>query len=69
MNDTTVTERKTDKPTRTSEFISVLTQILLYSGIAIGAVVLLVLLYQAVKYLFVVALLFIAWLGPVRWRG
>lgn len=69
MNNSTITETKANKPTCISKFISILAQILLYAGIALGAIVLLVILYQAVKYLFVVALLFIAWIGPVRWRG
>ena len=68
MNNATVTEIKADKATKKEKFISVLAKILVYIGIAIGGIVLLIALYQIVQYLFVGALLFIAWSGPVRWR-
>ena len=68
MNNVTVTEKQADKAAKKGKVISALTKILLYAGIAVGGIVLLVALYQIVQYLFVGALLLIAWLGPGKWR-
>ena len=71
MNTATVTERKIDKSARKEKILNVLKNILIWTGIVIGGAVLLVALYQILKFLFVGAILLIAWLGPVfprRWR-
>ena len=68
---TTATERKISKSARKDKILNVLKNILIWTGIIIGGAVLLVALYQILKFLFVGAILLIAWLGPVfprRWR-
>lgn len=68
---TTATERKINKSARKEKILNVLKNILIWTGIIIGGAVLLVALYQILKFLFVGAILLIAWLGPVfprRWR-
>ena len=68
---TTASERKTNNTARKEKFLKVLKNILIWTGVIIGGAVLLVVLYQILKFLFVGAILLIAWLGPVfprRWR-
>lgn len=68
---TTATERKINKSARKEKILNVLKNILIWTGIIIGGAVLLVALYQILEFLFVGAILLIAWLGPVfprRWR-
>ena len=66
MNTATVNERKISKSARKEKFLKVLKNILIWTGAIIGGAVLLVALYQILKFLFVGALLFIAWLCPKR---
>ena len=66
MNTATVNERKVNKSARKEKILNVLKNILIWTGIIIGGAVLLVALYQILKFLFVAALLFIAWLCPKR---
>ena len=68
---TTASERKITNTARKEKFLKVLKNILIWTGVIIGGAVLLVALYQILKFLFVGAILLIAWLGPVfprRWR-
>ena len=66
MNTATVNERKVNKSARTEKILDVCKKVLIWTGIIIGGAVLLVALYQILKFLFVGALLFIAWLCPKR---
>ena len=68
MNTVTTMENTSNQSARKKKFITTLSKILLFTGIAIGGAVLLVALYQIIQYLFVAALLFIAWLCPRRGR-
>ena len=68
---TIASERKANNTARKEKFLKVLKNILIWTGVIIGGAVLLVALYQILKFLFVGAILLIAWLGPVfprRWR-
>lgn len=70
MNAATVTERKTHNAARKTKIINTVKKVLLYTTIAVVGIFALVALYQIVKFLFVAAILLIAWLGPVgprRW--
>lgn len=64
MNTATVTERKNNNAARKAKIINIVKKVLLYTGIAIGGIFLLVALYQILQFLFVGAILLIAWLGP-----
>ena len=68
MNTATVTERKSNNTARKEKIINAIKKILLYTVVAVIGVFALVALYQIVKFLFVAAILLIAWLGPVRPR-
>ena len=71
MNAINTNERKTDNSIRKSKFGSTLKKVLLYTVAAVAVVVVLAVLYQILEFLFVGAILLIAWLGPVfprRWR-
>ena len=68
MNIATATERKNNTTARKEKIINVIKKVLLYTVIAVVGVFALVALYQIVKFLFVAAILLIAWLGPVRPR-
>ena len=68
---TTASERKITNTARKEKILKVLKNILIWTSVIIGGAVLLVVLYQILKFLFVGAILLIAWLGPVfprRWR-
>ena len=70
MTTATVNERKNNNAARKAKIINIVKKVLLYTIIAIVGVFALVALYQIVKFLFVAAILLIAWLGPVgprRW--
>ena len=68
MSNATATEVNT-KSTRKENFINIVSKILLYTVAIVGGIFLLVAIYQIVKFLFVAAILLIAWLGPTRrWR-
>lgn len=68
MNAINTQEGKTNK-VKTKKVFNVLKKILLYSGMIVGSIVALVVLYKVLEFLFVAAILFIAWIGvPRRWR-
>ena len=57
------------KKVRVRKVLDVLKKILMYTGITIGALVALVVIYKVLEFLLVAAILFIAWIGvPRRWR-
>ena len=57
------------KNVRAKKALDVLKKILMYTGIIIGALVALVVIYKVLEFLLVAAILFIAWIGvPRRWR-
>ena len=62
-------EREKTKNVKARKFLDVLKKILIYTGIIIGALVAVVVVYKVLEFLFVAAILFIAWIGvPRRWR-
>ena len=68
---TTATERKTNKSARKEKILNICKKVLIWTGIIVGGAILLGVLYQILKFLFVGAISLIAWLGPVfprRWR-
>ena len=71
MSPMTANEKKTNNVVCKEKFLKTLKNILIWSVGIIGGAVLLVALYQILQFLFVGAILLIAWLGPVfprRWR-
>lgn len=56
------------KPTEKFKLLDTTLKVFKWAGIIIGAAIVLVVLYQILKYLFVGALLFIAWLCPKGWK-
>ena len=62
----TVTAKKRNSRKRRIEFTETMKSILQYTAVAIGGLILLMALYQIFQYLFVAAVLFIAWLFPKR---
>ena len=68
MNAINTQEEKAGK-VKAKKVLNILKNILLYTGIIIGALVALVVVYKVLEFLFVAVLLFIAWIGvPRRWR-
>lgn len=68
MNAINTQEEKAGK-VKAKKVLNILKNILLYTGIIIGALVALVVIYKVLEFLFVAVLLFIAWIGvPRRWR-
>lgn len=70
MNAINTNERKADNSIRKSKFWSTLKKVLLYTLGAVAVVVGLAVLYQILEFLFVAAILLVAWIGivPRRWR-
>ena len=70
MNAINTNERKVDNSIRKNKFWSVLKKVLLYTLATIAVVLALVVLYKILEFLFVAAILLIAWVGivPRRWR-
>ena len=66
MNIITNNERKTVKSEKLKKALNIIKKALIYTAIAIAVVLVLCLLYKVLQYLFVGALLFIAWLCPFR---
>lgn len=60
-------ERKADKSILKSKFCSNLKKVLLYTVSAVAVVLILAVLYQILEFLFVGAILFLAWICPKRW--
>ena len=52
---------------KTKKLLNALKKGLLYLGAIIGGLLLLVCLYKVLEFLFVAAILFIAWICPKRW--
>ena len=67
MNAINTNEKKTDNSIRKSKFWSTLKKVLLYTLAAVAVVVILAVLYQILEFLFVGAILFLAWICPKRW--
>ena len=63
-------EIRADNSVRKNKFWSVLKKVLLYTIATIAVVLALVVLYKILEFLFVAAILLIAWIGviPRRWR-
>ena len=63
-------EIRADNSVRKNKFWSILKKVLLYTLAAIAVVLALVVLYKILEFLFVAAILLIAWIGvvPRRWR-
>ena len=61
---------RADNSVRKNKFWSILKKVLLYTLAAIAVVLALVVLYKILEFLFVAAILLIAWIGvvPRRWR-
>lgn len=71
MNVADTSKVKTSEITIKEKILETLKKFLIYTGATIGVIVLLVIAYQILEFLFVGAILLIAWLGPVfprRWR-
>ena len=70
MNAINTNEGKADNSKSKNKFWSVLKKVLLYTLATIGVVLALVVLYKILEFLFVAAILLIAWVGivPRRWR-
>ena len=71
MDVSNTTEAQTNRTLSKDKVISTIKKILLYTVGIIGGLFLLGVLYQILEFLFVGAILLIAWLGPVfprRWR-
>ena len=70
MNAINTNERKADNSKSKNKFWSVLKKVLLYTLATIAVVLALVVLYKILEFLFVAAILLIAWVGivPRRWR-
>ncbi len=66
MNAININERKADKSILKSKFCSTLKKVLLYTVAAVAVVLILAVLYQILEFLFVGAILFLAWLCPKR---
>lgn len=58
---------KTKKEINTEKILGTLKKILIYTAATVGGIILLGILYQILEFLFVGAILLIAWLGPRRW--
>ena len=67
MNAINTNERKTDNSIRKSKFLNTLKKVLLYTVAAVAVVLVLAVLYQILEFLFVGAILFLAWICPKRW--
>ena len=67
MNAINTNERKADNSIRKSKFWSTLKKVLLYTVAAVAVVLILAVLYQILEFLFVGAVLFLAWICPKRW--
>ena len=67
MNAINTNEGKADNAIRKNKFWSTLKKVLLYTVAAVAVVLVLVVLYQILEFLFVGAILFLAWICPKRW--
>lgn len=67
MNAINNNERKADASAHQEKNLNILKKILLYTVAAIAVVFVLAVLYQILEFLFVGAILFLAWICPKRW--
>ena len=67
MNAINTNESKSDNSARKNKFLSTLKKVLLYTVAAVAVVLILAVLYQILEFLFVGAVLFLAWICPKRW--
>ena len=70
MNAINTNKSKSDNSANKNKFLSTLKKVLLYMLGAVAVVVGLAVLYQILEFLFVAAILLVAWIGivPRRWR-
>ncbi len=70
MNAINTNEKKAGSSIHNNKFWSILKKVLLYTVATIAVVLALVVLYKILEFLFVAAILLIAWVGivPRRWR-
>ena len=70
MNAINTNESKSDNSAHKNKLLSTLKKVLLYTLGAVAVVVGLAVLYQILEFLFVAAILLVAWIGivPRRWR-
>ncbi len=67
MNAINTNERKTENSVRKGKVLDILKKILLYTVVTVVAIFALVAICQILKFLFVGAILFLAWICPKRW--
>ena len=67
-DDWTSVETNMNKSKRKPKVTKILKKIFLYTTIAVGVALLLVVAYQIFEVLFTLAILVIAWIFPKRWR-
>lgn len=67
MNAINTNERKTENSVRKGKVLDILKKILLYTVVTVVVVFALVAICQILKFLFVGAILFLAWICPKRW--
>lgn len=67
MNAINTNKKRADNSIRKSKFWSTLKKVLLYTVAAVAVVLILAVLYQILEFLFVGAILFLAWICPKRW--
>ena len=69
MNTVNGNEKRADTSMRKNKFWSILKKVLLYTLAAVAVVFALVVIYKILEFLFVAAILLIAWIGivPRRW--
>ena len=70
MNAINTNEKKASSSIRNNKLWSIFKKVLLYTVATIAVVLALVVLYKILEFLFVAAILLIAWVGivPRRWR-
>lgn len=71
MDMANTTKVQANKSITKEKVINTITKILLYTAGIVGGLFLLGVLYQILEFLFIGAILLIAWIGPVfprRWR-
>lgn len=71
MDMVNTTKANSKQPVTKESVVSTIKKVLLYTVGIVGGIFLLCVLYQILEFLFVGALLLIAWIGPIfprRWR-
>lgn len=67
-NDFISKDTVSNNTTKKQKIANILKKILIYTVIAVGVILLLVVAYQIFVFLFTLLILIIAWLCPRRWR-